>query len=318
MRYKLIASILLIGSLLVSILIFLGLYVQGPRDTLSNSLHEHRRLSDDNNASPDVTASQKLESSPESHTDVLQTIDILVKSPRLDRDTVKSLNARQTLKVLYSLYDDANYCHSWGRVSLIIGHLGRSAESSKVLTEFFTRSEDHHKVPAAYEIYSDKAATLVRLGIVADSAGVSFLQNAMTLDGATKHARKWGESLRDVPHDFEWEDLVPLIRGKAAMGLVFTFDPVNVDSVRKVYNETAAAYQGVVAASGESNSDSDRPSSDDQARVYDLFALLVDAMANAELTDDIGVERYTELSLNMHQYIELITPYVETYSMDIH
>ena len=115
--------------------------------------------------------------------------------------------------------------------------------------------------------------------------------------------------------DIDKESIRRAVRGRAALGLVLTQDPENVEIARDLYMKTNS-YLRTAAGPRLSPSARHRPHGADHRSAERLHGFLVDVMATNDLIKDVGIDEYKLISLQPEERIRLSLEYGEKYSFD--
>ncbi|MCY2926114.1 MAG: hypothetical protein NT031_11855 [Planctomycetota bacterium] len=166
------------------------------------------------------------------------------------------------------LLDDPAYAAHWHKIARIIAFISKKDDSAKKIVEYVKRKDDWTKLtPRETENrMSEKVGVLRMLGLFGSDWTDDILRQAMTREGARAFAGQWLEA---TPASFASERAIFLLQGSAAMGLVYSQKPENLERVRQAYQEehalclkrqastklhsqlvTAMAYQDVISELG--------------------------------------------------------------------
>jgi hypothetical protein len=199
---------------------------------------------------------------------------------------------KDDLPRLYSIMKDPGQAEYWQRAAAIVGMIGNDAESVKELLDFAKRPIDWSVFTTEQRKTTHviaKASAVRLLGRVQDAAAEEALLRALSLEGANEIVKQW----IDDPALPRWgknkDQVIGMVRGSAAMGLVLTSKKEHAARVDELYQQVSTLP--VLPANEE------------------LYNQLVDTMATKKLIAVEGMDRY-EQSIGMPGTLNLLGPYL--------
>lgn len=179
------------------------------------------------------------------------------------------------------------------RAATIIGYLGSGKSSVNVLVESVTRPEDFAaptspNIPASARVTA-KVRALEWAGLAGKDDASAILRKAITPQGAAELAAQWIDSPA-LPNVNGGKDaILDAIRGRAAIGLVYSQVPENLELVEETYQRSEA----------------ERPA---------FTNLLSEAMARRDMIADMGMEKYLADTMAGGRGRGAIATYLQKYS----
>jgi len=200
------------------------------------------------------------------------------------------LITKDKLPVLYQILGDRDYAPYWHNVAQLIGYVSDDPNSVPPLIRYF-QQDDHWNWTSvdrgtAHNRFIGKLSALVWVGKNGADQADTILRDAITEEGAIRLAAAWLEKLPDPRLLETREDVIGLIRGCAAKGLILSGKPENTDIVTQFY-ATAKAERANSALLGQ----------------------LMDAMAMKDCIADHGLESYFNM-MDTARGIMLILDYL--------
>lgn len=155
--------------------------------------------------------------------------------PRVRRDL-----GPKDLSRLHAMLPDPSEVARWGKIARLIGYLSDDRASVPLIIAYVRRSEDvadalREKDDCRQAIMS-KLVVCESLGFVGGPDADRFLRHAFSVQGAEELVNGW-EAGGDVLKSFKdgRQDLIELVRGWVAVGLVATKSPENIRLVEDLY-----------------------------------------------------------------------------------
>ncbi|MHC4527560.1 MAG: hypothetical protein ACYS29_06770, partial [Planctomycetota bacterium] len=151
----------------------------------------------------------------------------------------RRLITNDKLPLLHEMLEDKKYAGDWHKIARLIGYVSDDPNSVPVLLRYFQRDDSwnwkgtgNHAV--GYRRLSGKIDALQWIGKLGGDESGTLLSRAVTEDGAAQVAKAWlaDKLIPDSSTFGAMGNTVVFIRGRAAMGLVFTRKPENVAIVR--------------------------------------------------------------------------------------
>lgn len=216
--------------------------------------------------------------------------------------TVRRLITDDKLPVLHELLKDRNYAQYWDKVALLIGYASDDPCSVPVLLEYFQRDDSWNWtfIDRAIGIprIAGKISALVWIGKIGGDEADTVLREAVTEEGALRLADAWidGNLLETSSSYGNKENVVTLIRCRAAQGLAYSGKPENIDIVKRLYAEEDARCR-------------------EDKKVTKLYNGLVDAMSTQAFIADNSRENLLE-SHGEDQH-SLLRPYIRKYAWNL-
>ncbi len=202
---------------------------------------------------------------------------------------------RDDLPRLYAILKDPDQSAYWEKAAAIVGMIGTDAKSAKELMDFAKRPIDWAVITNEQRATTHviaKASVVRWLGRMKDAGADEALLRLLSPDGANELVKHW----IDDPSLPRWgrdrAQVLGMVRGSAAIGLVLTGKKEHAARVEEAYQQVATLP--VSPANGE------------------LYNQLVDAMAIKRLIADEGVDGY-EQSLGMPNALNVLRPYLREF-----
>ena len=214
--------------------------------------------------------------------------------------TARRLIKKDKLPLLYEMLEDKSYAPYWHKVALLIGYISEDPNSVAVLLRYFQRDDSWNwksvdRVTGIPRV-EGKVSSLIWIGKIGGDEADIILREAVTEQGALRIANAWIE--RDLlPNSKSYgnkENVVTLIRGRAAKGLAYSGRPENIDAVKQLYAKEDAYCQT-------------------NRKVTRLYNGLVDAMAIQAFITENSRESLLE-TLGESNHLDIIAPYIMKYA----
>lgn len=211
----------------------------------------------------------------------------------------RRLIGKEKVPGLHQMLEDPNYAAYWHQVARLIGFVSEDQNSVPVLMRYFQRDDSWNwrmKNSLGHKRLAGKIDALEFMGKLGGHEAETFLREAVTEQGAARVAGLWlRDGLLPTSSTFKTqENTVVFVRGRAAMGLVFTGKPENVEIVRR-YLEEEIAY---CAANNT------------YTRLYNPLA---SAMVYNDFIADNGLESLFSL-FGTRERVGALRPYIKKYA----
>jgi len=214
--------------------------------------------------------------------------------------TARRLIKKDKLPLLHKMLEDKSCAPDWNKAALLIGFISDDPSSVPVLLKFFQRNDSWSwkSVGKSTGIsrMSGKVSTLMWIGKIGGSEADSILREAVTKQGALRLASDWidGDLVSGSKSYGNKENVVTLIRGRAAKGLAFSGNPKNIEIVKQLYAQEHAYCLK-------------------NKKVTRLYNGLVDAMSIQDFIAENGRESYLE-TFGESNRLDVIAPYITKYA----
>jgi hypothetical protein len=154
------------------------------------------------------------------------------------------------LPILYDMLEDPNYARYWNNVAELIGYVSNDVNSVPVLLRYIQRDDTNAwdwKSNARYNGYRmimGKVRVLEWIGKIGGNRADPILRDALTEEGAQRLTKAWIDSeLPVLGKKGGRKEVIQLIRGRAAQGLIYSQKAENINLVKKCYGQVHADYQ---------------------------------------------------------------------------
>ena len=207
----------------------------------------------------------------------------------------RRLLEEDSLAALYQMLEDPQYASRWPDIAKIIGFISEDANSVPELVNYIRRREDWSTVRTDREGVArivGKVKTLLWVGLVGGETANTLLRKAVTLEGARELAKEWIDG--ELPGSFgnKRSELVELIQGSAAIGIVHSQHAENMRLVEQEYRQVHADCEKNKVAT-------------------EYYNQLCDAMAIRDLIAEKGMKEYLgSLGAGGNE----LSPYLKRYS----
>jgi len=214
--------------------------------------------------------------------------------------TARRLIKEDKLPLLYEMLEDKSYAPYWHKVALLIGYVSEDPNSVPVLLHYFQRDDSWNwkSVDRMVGIprIGGKVSALKWIGKIGGDEADIILRDAVTEQGAARLANAWieGDLLPNSSTFESKENVVELIRGRAAKGLVYSGRPENIDIVKLLYAQEDAYCRT-------------------NRKVTRLYNGLVDAMATQAFIAENSRESLLNIS-GASNHLDIIEPYIRKYA----
>ncbi|MBN1975146.1 MAG: carboxypeptidase regulatory-like domain-containing protein [Sedimentisphaerales bacterium] len=203
-------------------------------------------------------------------------------------DVVNSIKP-ESLPQLYEMLKDSQYSHDWTAIAAMICFISNDQNSVNEIIKYVQRPKD-----LSFDSFNviGKSKILCWLGLIKTNQVTNILKNALTSEGAHELTKNWIDKTEDYNDTIKTkEEILGLIRGSTAIGLVHSQYPTNIRLVEQLYEQEHAKCK--------------------EKRIFtELYRQLVDAMAIRDLIKDIGMEEYLNLQGTEHNKL---SPYIRKY-----
>jgi hypothetical protein len=211
----------------------------------------------------------------------------------------KRLITKNKLPVLYEMLEDVNYAPDWHKVATLIGYISEDPCSVPILLDYIKRDDKWNwniaDRAASIGRLLGKISALIGIGRIGGEQANIILRNSTTEEGATQLAKIWIEG--QLPTSVKSkEEVVAYIKGRAAMGLISSRKPENIEIVRQLFAKEEAYCK-------------------ENRKVTKFYKDLASAIAVQDFTEKNGYEAYLNL-LGSGRYFNAMMPYVAKYMVN--
>jgi hypothetical protein len=201
-----------------------------------------------------------------------------------------------SLPRLRAALKDPQQASAWPKIAQLTGYLGEDAGTARDLLEYVRRAEAWGalKDNELFNRMVGKVKVLRWVGKIGDKDSVAVLKKAMTEAGAKELAKDWIDGR--LP---EWSGkvagrTVELLRGTAAIGLVYSQDAEGIRLVELEYERVHAGRKN-----GEAGSE--------------YYNQLIDAVATRDMMRDMGKQGFLDL-MGSEKEMDSMSPYLRKYN----
>jgi hypothetical protein len=210
--------------------------------------------------------------------------------------TVRDVLDLEDLPALYQALDDEDLRPYWYRIAEVIAYVSDrpNTESAEALLRYARRNDgwellqnkSHQRM-----LIMGKARAVAWVGLVGGPDYYGLLRKVLTQEGAIELAAEWMNAAT-LPRSWgrDPSELIGVIQGRAALGLVYTGDAENLRLLEATHE-----------------SEGKKPHS--ERRVSKSWSGLVSAMATKAFIEDHGAEAWLELQGDSRQ-LDRIRPYI--------
>ncbi|MCH7959126.1 MAG: hypothetical protein IID08_03275 [Candidatus Hydrogenedentes bacterium] len=235
-----------------------------------------------------------------------------VNSPHFRIESIKRYLAQDDVPVLIDMLNDNRYQKDWAHLTRTLGFLDEGTEAQHAIIYHIQRGRPWPWGDSArLKIVWMKIAAVVTLGRTNGEVAQATARDALTESGALKLAEEWIE--RDLPGQFKSnpERVIALIRGDAALGLVYSQDEESIQLVENLF-ESVAPRAIEQRKHQLENSIGFLDQTREEQALDTLHGGLVTALAARDLIDDIGYDRL----LKMHDEEDALGGWIAEYSQE--
>lgn len=228
------------------------------------------------------------------------TVFIRRAEHEIDPGTARRLLKQDALPALYELLSDPEQKDDWPGIAKTICCLSDSPDQSARVVIDYVRRRDEWK-PGTKEVHYGtlgKVHALQWLGMLDSELAQQTLNSALTHDGAKELAQAWLNGPLPVWAKTEQEDIVGVIQGMAAIGVVHSRDEQGIKQVRQAFEQAVR----VRATMGFTPF---------------YFSLLIEAVSIDDVIRDIGLDAYGRL-LNEAEMVSGIQVFHDRYHAQMH
>ena len=196
---------------------------------------------------------------------------------------------KDALPRLYAIMKDPSQSEYWDRAAARVGIIGRDAESAKELVDYAKRPIDWTVIKGERRATSHVIAKAGILRWLGRMGADEVLVRALSPEGANELVKVWIDDPSLPPWGRDKDQVLGMVRGSAAIGLVVTGKKENAARVDEIYQKVAVL-----------------PISHPNEELYNQ---IVDAMAIKQLIAEQGLDRY-EQALGTTEMGSLLRPYL--------
>lgn len=240
----------------------------------------------------------------------------LINAPVATVERVARYLGQADVAVMLDMLRDPRYQEDWGRLSDLLAHLDEGTEAQHAIIHLIQRGDVWPRNDRKLERFIlMKISAVTALGHTNGDVARATARDALTENGATELAQKW--LLRELPGRFQSnpDRVVALIRGRAAMGLVYSLDEESVQLVENLYESVAPRVKKQRERQKENSLGFYDLTLQEQG-LDKLYSGLVDALAMRDLISDVGYEQLLLYGGDGETFFHLIGPYLTKYRID--
>ena len=239
----------------------------------------------------------------------------LVNSPRFRARSVTNYLVQDDVPVLIEMLNDRRNWKDWGQLAWALGFLDEGTEAQHAIIHLIQRGDVWPwRERTRRKLVWLKISAVGLLDRTNGEIAHATARDALTKSGALKLTQEWIG--RDLPGQFKSnpERVVALIRGHAALGLVWAQDEEGIEQVEKLFESVAPEATKQRQRQLENSIAFFDLTLEEQA-LHELYTGLVDALATRDLIDDIGYDQFQKLSeSDDHEvYMNAVFGYLDKY-----
>jgi len=193
---------------------------------------------------------------------------------------------------LLALLDDPRQSGKWWSIENILGYIDKDEESVDGLIAFIQRGEDWAEFsnPPPHQVIYTKADAISTLGFIGGDSATDTLKLLLTEEGADQFLSQWindeipGPAISRRTH----------VRGRAAMGLVYTQDGANIRLVEDLYQSVFPLVRVIQQRPGWRSYVSKCKTDEERQQCY-LYDYWVSALVIRDLIETRGMEEYKSM-----------------------
>jgi hypothetical protein len=195
----------------------------------------------------------------------------------------------ESIPVLHELLSDPQYSFHWYNIASSICYVSKDLNSVEEIVKYIQRPKELSN--EGFDVIA-KGRILSSVGFIKNNKANDLLAKTLNVDGTAELTKNWIDKTEDyndtIPNK---EEMLGLIRGSAAIGLIHSQFPTNIRLVEQLYEKEYDICK--------------------EKRINtELFNQLVDAMATKDLIEEIGMEEYLKLQGKEHNRL---SPYIRKY-----
>lgn len=214
-------------------------------------------------------------------------------------DDVRQLLDTDDLLELYELLEDPQYQEYWHRTAEVIAYLSDrpNEKTADVLLAYSRRQDDWSKLPEQRRWFEamGKIRALSWVGMTGTQRHQEILRKVLDEQGAIAFAEDWINGPLPAPWNEDRSQAVANLQGYAAIGLVYAGGQENWTAVEHLYRmEHKACIE--------------------EQRVTQLYNGLITAMAERDVIEEVGLDRWMEYSGQGGDREEVLQPHIFNYA----
>ena len=221
---------------------------------------------------------------------------------------------QKDVPVLVDMLGDPRYRKDWGVLSMVLARLDKGTDAQHAIIHMIRRGDIWPRNDRDLRRFVwTKINAVGTLGHTNGDVARATVRDALTENGAAKLAEEWLG--RDLPAEFQSNPggVVSAIRGRAALGLVYSLDEDNVRMVEKLYESMAPDVKKRRAHLRESSLGFYDLTLEEQ-NLDGLFNALVSALATRDLIRDVGNDQFLEIAADNDALYRALGGYLRKYS----
>lgn len=165
----------------------------------------------------------------------------------MDYKYAQRLIGKEKLPTLHKMLENPDYAPYWHRVAELIGCVSDDSNSIPILLRYIQRDDTNawdwksNARKNGYRMIMGKVRAFEWIGKIGGNRVNSILRDALTEEGAQRLTKAWidGE-LPVLGKKGGRKEVIEVLRGRAAMGLVFTQQTDNINLVKQQYEQEHA------------------------------------------------------------------------------
>ncbi len=176
---------------------------------------------------------------PRAHTRA--ELKFFINSPYRSPQNVDNYLVQDDVPTLIDMLNERWYRDEWGVIAHILARLDEGTEAQHAIIHFIQRGDTWPLGDRARDDFIwSKIHGIIALAQTNGDLARATAQGALTERGALKLAQDWiGRDLPSGQFESNPYAIVTFIRGRAAMGLVYSLDKESVDLVEDLYESVA-------------------------------------------------------------------------------
>lgn len=212
---------------------------------------------------------------------------------------------------LVAILDDPDIgIRKWWEALMLLAFVDREEESVDALIAFIYRADDWERLsgPNADWGMLAKVDAINKLGLIGGDTATDALRLLFTEEGAKQYLSEWSDdaiAASSVSNAF--------VRGRAALGLVYTQDPTNLQLVEQFYRQTVLPEIRPIARGGLDV----QHLTDEEFPQYLRYTETATAMAIRDCIESEGIETWKSVMADKELSDRLLSPYTAKYHKDL-
>ena len=193
---------------------------------------------------------------------------------------------------LINILADPSQSGKWAHAVRLLAYIDKEEESVDGLVAFIQRGEDWAEFsdPPPHKVMYTKTDAISTLGFIGGDFATDTLKLLLTEEGADQFLSQWINDEIPGPTIARRR----LIRGRAAMGLVYTQDAANIRLVEDLYGSVFPLVRVIQQRPGWGGYDS-KCKTDEERQQCALYSHWVSALVIRDLIETRGMEEYKSM-----------------------